>query len=208
MFEGMNFPFLMSVCFISTPGRVHRSLQCTAQVLMARILAKLLQLTLLVQDLSEIIVHSCPWAFFLLFETKKNFYTLYSIFNCLSFFLNSFVLPPMLIRQICNKSDYLWINSSPSADGEWFVIFRIFNSILFFVDWIFFHFLKFFYRILFIIVFRLISDNLSPIYSTIFPKGIGHGMWLLAWGGWMIFHYASPFCLSLIEILVYSSRRT
>ena len=42
--------------------------------------------------------------------------------------------------------------------------------------------------VIFIIVFRLGSDKLSPVSSTVFPKGSVTGCdW--CGGGWMIFHF-------------------
>ena len=96
-----------------------------------------------------------------------------------------------------------------AGEGGWFVIFRIFVNFVFcqlnFI--VLFPFRIKYYHILFsIIVFRLGSDKLSPVSSTVFPKGSVTGcVWLLAWGGWMdgwcfIFEYSSPFCFLLIQI--------
>ena len=53
-----------------------------------------------------------------------------------------------------------------------------------------FPFLIKYYLILFIIiVFRLSSDNLSPVSSTVFPKGSVTGCDSSLGGGWMIFHF-------------------
>ena len=80
-----------------------------------------------------------------------------------------------------------------SGEGGWLVIFRIFKCILFFVNWNFivlFPFLIKYYHIFFIIiVFRLGSDKLVSCFFYCFSQGISHGMWLFAWGGWMIFNF-------------------
>ena len=43
----------------------------------------------------------------------------------------------------------------------------------------------------------------SAVYSTVFSQGISHGMWLLAWREWMIFHFrlfkSILFCVHLIS---------
>ena len=87
---------------------------------------------------------------------------------------------------------YLIIKLS-TGEGGWFVIFRIFKSVLFFCQLNFivlFPFLIKYYHILFIIiVFQLGSDKLSPISSTVFPKGSVTGCDSSLGGGWMIFHF-------------------
>ena len=46
------------------------------------------------------------------------------------------------------------------------------------------------YHILFItIVFRLVSEKLSPVSSTVFPKESVTGCDSSLGGGWMIFHF-------------------
>ena len=46
------------------------------------------------------------------------------------------------------------------------------------------------YHILFlIIVFRLVIDKLSPVSSTVLPKGSVTGCDSSLGGGWMIFHF-------------------
>ena len=53
-----------------------------------------------------------------------------------------------------------------------------------------FSFLIKYYHILFIIiVFRIGSDMLSPVSSTVFPKGSVTGCDSSLGGGWMIFHF-------------------
>ena len=52
-----------------------------------------------------------------------------------------------------------------------------------------FPFLNKYFKILFIIVFRLGSNKLSPVSSTVFPKGSVTGCDSSLGGGWMIFHF-------------------
>ena len=75
------------------------------------------------------------------------FRLLKSIFfvNCVSFFLNSYTVLTYYIYYCC-----IW-----AGESEWFVIFRLFKSILFFINWIslyFFLFLIKYYHIMFIII--------------------------------------------------------
>ena len=64
-----------------------------------------------------------------------------------------------------------------------------------------FPFLIKYYHILFIIlVFRLVSDKLSPVSSTVFPKGSVTGCDTSLGGGWMIFHFRLFKSVFLIEI--------
>ena len=63
----------------------------------------------------------------------------------------------------------------------------VFGQLNFFV---LFPFLIKYYHILFIIiVFRLVSDKLSRVSSTVFPKGSVTGCDSSLGGGWMIFHF-------------------
>ena len=55
-----------------------------------------------------------------------------------------------------------------------------------------FPFLMKYYHILFIIiVFRLVSDKLSPVSSSVFPKGSVTGCDSSSGGGWMICHFSN-----------------
>ena len=50
-------------------------------------------------------------------------------------------------------------------------------------------FIKYYHVLFIIIVFRLDSDKLSPVSSTVFPKGSVTGCDSSLGGEWMIFHF-------------------
>ena len=91
----------------------------------------------------------------------------------------------------------LIISYSHSGEGGWFVIFRIFKSILFFVNWIslyFFFFIKYYHILFIILVFRFGCDKLVSCFFYCLSQEISHGMWLLAWGR------VDDFSFSIIQV--------
>ena len=76
---------------------------------------------------------------------------------------------------------------------EDYVIFRLFKSILLDLNcsspFKSIVLIKYYHILFIIIVFRLGSDKLSPVSSTVFPKGSVTGCDSSLRGGWMIFHF-------------------
>ena len=148
----------------------------------------------------------------------------WQIFHDRSLFLRSFWSLVLMVFEYCSA---LWCSAADShlklldrvvvldLGGGWMIcLFSIFQ--VHFVSCqlnfiVLFPFLIYYYHILFIIiVFRLGWHKLVSCFVCL-SQGISHGMWLLTWGGWMIFHFwvfkSVLFCVNWISPWFFISYR-